>query len=452
LLLAVVLAIAASALGGLTLATAATRPTPAPAAENKPEPPPSVPFENVEGIILVRATASAFGRDTTGPFALDTGAGFLALDAELASILGVAPDADPSSIGMASHPLGRLQIGSMQFDQVQPILTIDGKVVRQVAERPVLGLLGAQLMRNLAVVVDYRAGRATFLAVPRAATGDTAGADSSGTRTSAASDTTDEARIKRSRLALASALGAPAQPLPFRLAGDGKIVVRVRLSDAAGALGDTLTLLVDTGATKTALFAHALVDRRPDPDKWPSLRGLSAPTLMGSPDARLARIKTLAVGLPPHVVRGSQVDVGVLDSPLEQALSDEVEEPVAGLLGYSFLRRFRFTIDYPNRVLWLEPVPHGYDDRAYEYSHVGLQIERRGTTLRAVGVAVGSPADRAGIERDDELVAIDGTAASELDAIRAARRLEGPPGTAVRLTMRRGSAERTYRLIRKRLL
>ncbi len=393
-------------------------------------------FENIEGILLVRATAHGIGRDTSGVFALDTGAGFFAIDHELSQILGIdstAISSDP--IRLARTPLPRLEIGRMQFDQVQPILLIDANIIRQVSGRPVLGLLGARLLERYALDIDYLNSRVTWIDVSQDGAGDPGG-DS----------------VSASRRALGDGLDRSAMPMPFRIAGDGKILVPALVTNLGSRMGDSLTLVLDTGATKTALFAHALATKAPAFERWPALRGLSAPTLIGSADARLARVRALVVGRGASFARGTEVDVAVLDSPLEAALSAEVDEPVDGLLGYSFLRRFGVVIDYPHRVLWLTPRPHSYDERPYEYSHVGLQIERRGDALRVIGVATHSPADIAGIRADDELAAIDGISVQALDVIDATLRLEGPPGTAVVLTMRREDQQRTYRLIRRRLL
>ena len=418
-----------------------------------------LPFENVEGILLIDATLSGGGHDTTGAFALDTGAGYMALDADLARILEIGPaTASSASIGTADKPLERLRIGHMQFDQVEPVLTIDAGIVRQVTERPVLGLIGAHLLAHHALVIDYRAGELGLVPVAAAADSqrvapspkDAARAD--GRDRSADERRREAAAVGASRASLADALHSDAVAIAFRLAGDDKLLVTARVSGRGGAMSDTLTLVLDTGATKTALFAHALGAKAVAFESWPSLRGLTAPTLVGSEDARLARIRRVVVGQASHTAHTSNVDVAVLDSPLERALSAEVGEPVDGLLGYSFLRRFRLVIDYPHRVLWLEPVPHTYDERPYEYSHVGLQIERREGALKAVGVATGSPADLAGIDRDDEIVAIDDKRASELDAVSASKLLEGPPGSVVQVTMRRGTNERSYRLVRRRLL
>ena len=46
-------------------------------------------------------------------------------------------------------------------------------------------------------------------------------------------------------------------------------------------------------------------------------------------------------------------------------------------IGYSLLKRFRLVVDYPDRVLWLDPIADYRDDRPLEYCQVGLQLERR---------------------------------------------------------------------------
>src|SRR5204862_2073637 len=102
----------------------AVKPTPAKHLERWRDNAELRPIENIQGIILIDARVSAAGRDTTGVFALDTGAGFVALDAQLARIIGISSTVSASTaIGTAEKPIDRLQIGHMQFDQVQPVLT-----------------------------------------------------------------------------------------------------------------------------------------------------------------------------------------------------------------------------------------------------------------------------------------------------------------------------------------
>jgi hypothetical protein len=344
-------------------------------------------------------------------------------------------------IGLTEHPLPRLALGSLTRDQVTPILTFDAGVVRDITDRAVLGLIGQQIYRDRALVVDY-VGEQIAL-VP-----------------SARSDGGGDA-VANSRAALAPALRPRALPTPFRLAGDGKVVVTARVrDDSPSRRSKPLTLIVDTGSSKTVFFERSLAEAVRGSRRWPSLRGLTAPTLVGPAAARIARVPSLelepAAGTErgaalrgPHVEGG---DVVLADSPLQDQLSRVTGTEIHGLLGYSFLRHFRVIIDYPNRVLWLDPLRRPSEERPNEYSHVGIQIERRDGAARVVAVAVGSPADRAGIRVGDEVVAVDGMPIESGRLIELSRRLEGPPGSRVRLTLRRDGIARELQLRRARLL
>jgi carboxyl-terminal processing protease len=133
-------------------------------------------------------------------------------------------------------------------------------------------------------------------------------------------------------------------------------------------------------------------------------------------------------------------------------LAEDVGEPVDGLLGYSFLKHYRIALDFPRGRLWFDPSRGDVVDRIEEYSHPGLQLENVRGGVRVFAVAEGSPAARAGIRAGDELMAIDGESVSGLDVVTVARRLEGSPGTALSLKLRRGSREWLCRLVRRRLL
>jgi len=117
-------------------------------------------IENMEGIVMLRATATLRnGVDTTGTWVLDTGAGYLALDAELAQRGGLAGEAPRvgESVGLASRALPRLRMGTMTRDQVTPVLTMRAGMVRDITDRPVLGLIGQQIVRDRTLWVDYGA-------------------------------------------------------------------------------------------------------------------------------------------------------------------------------------------------------------------------------------------------------------------------------------------------------
>jgi hypothetical protein len=385
-------------------------------------------FEDLEGAVLVRAKlVSASGRDTSGVLVLDTGAGFLALDLGLARLLGIADSVPPTAaVDLAARPLARLELGGVQMDQVSPVLTVDAGVIRRVTGRPVLGLLGQGLFRDRVVVLDYLEG--TLVLLPP--------------ENSPASPSP----------AVSLALSASAVAVPFRLVGDGKVLVPGWVTGRAGRPTGRVTLIVDTGATKSVLFRATLDRRLPGWTAWPALRGLGAPTLTGDADAELVRVPGIEFRAAGGVAARSGVDAAVLSGDLGRTLAADVGEPVDGLLGYSFLKHYRIAFDFPRGVLWLDPSRGDVVDRSEEYSHPGLQLESVGETVRVFAVADGSPAALAGIRVGDELVAIDGRSVSDLDVVTIARKLEGAPGSTLSLGLRRGLREWTCRLVRRRLL
>src|SRR5262245_40102086 len=230
-----------------------------------------IPFENIEGIILVRGTLQGLvPPDTSGPLALDTGAGYLALDAGLARTLGLADSTgDPEAVDLARHALPRLSVGHWSAEQVEPVLTVDGEVVRRVSDRPVLGLIGQRPLGDRAVWIDYREQMLALVPAgmravePGLAPGDSAldrggSAGAAGRGPSPGPPARDSA-LARSRALLAAALSPRGTAVPFRLLGDGKVLVRGRVSDPTPpTFSRDLNLLVDTGATKCVLFEDSL--------------------------------------------------------------------------------------------------------------------------------------------------------------------------------------------------
>jgi hypothetical protein len=409
-------------------------------------------FENLEGVILLESRLSGGGRDTSGLLVLDTGAGHLALDAPLAVRLGIL-DQLPASrrdVGLALLPLERLELGALQHDLVSPVMTVDAEIVRRVTDRPVLGLLGQSMFDGRALWIDYEVEK--LAVVPLAPRGD----DSEVPRREDPADVPSaewNRRVAASREALAMVLGAGAAPVPFEVEGDGKIVVSAKVSNPSPPRWSRrIELILDTGATKSVLFAPAIDGQVKAAKRWSRLEGLSAPTLFGSESASIAWIPRIEVRAPKGGVKRDGMDAAVLEGELGPLLSQATGRTVHGLLGYSFLRHFRIGIDFAHRVLWLEPSAVESDDHRNEYSHPGLQLERDGESVRVVAVALRSPAAEAGIAAGDLLVSIDGESATAIPIVALARRLEGEPGSSVDLVMRRGDREQRYRIVRRRLL
>ena len=413
----------------------------------------SVRFENVDGAIIVNGMLrGASDRDTTGLLIVDTGAGFLALAPALIQRLGLS-DTLPTELTFAPRTLRALSIGGVEQQTVAPILCVDTKVIEQATDRAVLGLLGQQPLDHFAVSLDYVASRMALIPMQSDAIGASRPRGMGAADLAASSAATSMARTASSD-ALGKLITSRSIAIPFELAGDGKVVVRARAAEASNqaSSGDELSLILDTGATKTVFFTDAVGDRAPGMKDWKRLKGLSAPTLYGTEEALMTRVPRIELRGENGSASADGVDVALLTGELATALAQATGHRIDGLLGYSFLRRFRVTIDYPHLMLWLEPVKVPADQRPYEYCHVGVQIERRDGALSVVAVAEDSPAARAGIQAGDELIAIDRTRASSLDVIGAARLLEGPPGSKTTLVMRRAGVEKSYPLTRQKLL
>ena len=85
------------------------------------------------------------------------------------------------------------------------------------------------------------------------------------------------------------------------------------------------------------------------------------------------------------------------------------------------------------------------------YAGVGLWLRRENGRLVVSQVAVGSPAQQAGILAHDELRSVDDRTTKGLNVADVTASLRGVPGTAVSLVLRRGSSLHSLTLIRARV-
>src|SRR5207253_2929024 len=108
---------------------------------------------------------------------------------------------------------------------------------------------------------------------------------------------------------------------------------------------------VDTGATKSALFGRVLRVASRSHGRWPSLHGVTAPTLVGVSQAAIVRVPRVEIAATDGWLAVNDMDAAVLGGRLEPMLSQTMKAPVAGLLGYTFLRRYRVVIDFRQQIM-----------------------------------------------------------------------------------------------------
>lgn len=118
-------------------------------------------------------------------------------------------------------------------------------------------------------------------------------------------------------------------------------------------------------------------------------------------------------------------------------LGSESTHAVAGVLGEPLLSRFDATYDLARKTLWLSPAP-GVGLKPF--NRAGLFLARGPDgAFKASTVWAGSPAAEAGLSPGILVAAIEGRPAASLSRADAARLLERPAGTPVRLTVREGA-------------
>jgi membrane-associated protease RseP (regulator of RpoE activity) len=181
-----------------------------------------------------------------------------------------------------------------------------------------------------------------------------------------------------------------------------------------------LVLLVAADAARAAAFpvvvkferkeGHVLVPVKIN-GRGPFMMGVDT----GSPYAFVTTQVARQVGLGGG---GAQLEIGELrlnNAPLTAMNHPNMKEHMSGILGYAFLSRYRFSIDFPNKEIIFHGPPDGKlqtaapaPSRAFV---CGIGLEDLGDDTResrVVRVAAGSAAESAGLQRGDLITEING--------------------------------------------
>jgi carboxyl-terminal processing protease len=85
-----------------------------------------------------------------------------------------------------------------------------------------------------------------------------------------------------------------------------------------------------------------------------------------------------------------------------------------------------------------------------EYEGIGAWVDISGDYLKIISPMPGMPAEKAGIKTGDEVIAVDGEDMTGVDGELVLKRVLGPKGTEVRLTIRRPGQEEPFDIVVKR--
>ncbi len=353
-----------------------------------------VPFEYRERHVWIRASVN--GRPPAD-FIFDTGASITVIDSAYAARIGLRTEGEQQ--GQGAGATGRASFASLKSLRVEgadgdgiempdvkvAVLSVNS-ILAPFFWKDCAGIIGFDFIDRFVDEIDYDGRMLTFY--------DPKSFHYSGRGTA----------------------------IPMTLAGHTP-VVKMKLDGTYE--GD---FRVDVGSGSTVDLHTPFVDKYGLADQADRSVEVMGGGFGGTFQTRIVRMKKIEIG--PYswskpLVSLSEATAGAFTS-----------EDYAGNIGNRILERFKVTLDYDRRQLWLEPGRlYGRRDA---FTRTGLQLGRLADTVRVMFVLEGSPAQKAGIRAGEAVLALDGKPMSDLTPDEVTRVLdEGPPGRHT-LTMLRG--------------
>ncbi|MCO4293311.1 aspartyl protease family protein [Solitalea sp. MAHUQ-68] len=165
-------------------------------------------------------------------------------------------------------------------------------------------------------------------------------------------------------------------------------------------------LIIDTGAGHPVSLEPSSSPDIKVPDSTLNAflgRGLSGPI-----DGFIGRIKHLAF---------SDIEVNniITSFPNHDDVTDKVASNRNGNIGNDLLKRFTVIFDYQHQKMFLKP--NAYFNLPFEHDMSGLELVTDNNSSRRYFISLvqpGSPADEAGLQKDDEIISINLKPVSEM--------------------------------------
>ncbi len=367
-----------------------------------------IPFELTGNLILLQARLN-----DSAPlwFILDTGATDTVIDSQLAKTLRLKALGRTVGTGGAGTATALIFKGtSLKLPNVEAMnLTVYGLPIDFLSAplgRKISGVIGNDILKQLVVEVDYASEDINFY-------------EPASYQYSHAGDL-----------------------IPITFEGNYPFVrARITLDGRRVIEGN---FEIDSGATNAIMFNTPFVDRNRLLEGVSKSNQVRMGGVGGSAVAFSDRLKSMSLGsfqLENLVARFSRARSG-----------DDASAKYDGLIGGEILRRFKVVFDYPRRRMMLEPNPQFSEP--YESDMSGLDLATEGDDFSVVvvnEVEKGSPAEEAGIQREDKITAIDGRDVKEF-AITQIRRMFMQDGKEYLISLKRGQKELQTKLKLRRLI
>jgi hypothetical protein len=152
------------------------------------------------------------------------------------------------------------------------------------------------------------------------------------------------------------------------------------------------------------------------------------------------------------VMRGAPLQIGsiTIAHPIVTLSTDKsgamADPTVAGNIGAGILKRFIVTLDYAHARMYLKPVTTKVSDLD-TFDESGMWINEASNGFVVADVTGGGPAQQAGIQKGDVIVAVNGKPATAIRLYDLRKMFrDAPPGTVEDLSVERDGARQTIAL------
>ncbi|MBU6306818.1 MAG: aspartyl protease family protein [Bacteroidetes bacterium] len=343
------------------------------AVNTQPTPLTRTPFLQVTGgVVIIQAQLAPFS--DTLQFIFDTGSSGISLDSATARYLGLRPTFDGLLIrgiaGIREVPQLRnqsLTIGSLRTDSLTFYIN-DYSVLTSIYGVRIDGVIGYSLLSRYIVSIDYEKQYIEWFApgpypYPRKGT-----------------------------LLRPSINKLPAHPF---------LIQELQAK--------SYPLLIDIGAGLNMLFSERFAKEAGVLDPTRKSWVTSGEGIGGQIELRLTLLKSLRIG--PY--RFKKIPITIFDDSYNVTNYPHW----AGLIGNDLLRRFNTVLNYPAAEIHLKPNRFFYDE--FDYAYIGMELYLIDGLIKVGFVASNSPAQDAGLEVGDEIVAVNKILSGKLDAFKA---------------------------------
>jgi hypothetical protein len=330
------------------------------------------------GVVIMQARFDSFA-DTLN-FILDTGSGGISLDSTTADYFGVKGTPSNRTIrGIA----GIRNVSFLNHRKLHlPGLTIDSlnfhindySILTAVYGEKIDGIIGYSVFSRYIVKINYDSTQIEFW-------------------------TRGSYKYPRGGYLLRPLINStPVQQLRVK---DGKTI--------------TARFLYDMGAGLNMMLSTDFLNDSSLLDKKRKLYAKEAEGLGGKVDMAMTVIKEMRLG--PYKFRNVPVYV------FNDTFNITSYPFLAGLLGNDILRRFNVILNYDRRDIYL--VPNSHFSEPFDYSYTGIELYYIDGKIIIGDVAKNSPAEQAGLQEGDVVVAVNKNFSQNLQQYKAAIQTTG---------------------------